>query len=60
MKVINLLPLLFLISCATAKTQYIETKYDICMKSCSLKYSKYEMTKLATCKAKCVKDKYVD
>ncbi|EQC52143.1 hypothetical protein [Bacteriovorax sp. DB6_IX] len=56
------LPLLFIIvlsSCGTAKTQYIETKYDLCMKKCSLQYSKYEATKMATCKASCIKDKYV-
>ncbi|MCP4913799.1 MAG: hypothetical protein GY909_11855 [Oligoflexia bacterium] len=50
--------LIFLVGCSTAKTQYVETKYDLCIQKCTLKYSKYEYQKLNSCKAKCSQEKY--
>ncbi len=50
--------ILFVYGCGTAKTQYIETKYDLCMKGCSLKYSQYDSKKLSECRNKCVRNKY--
>lgn len=53
-----ILLLLILSSCGAAKTQVIDTKYDICLKACDLKYSKYDGQKLYQCKSKCQADKY--
>lgn len=59
-KHLSLLSLMTLLSCGTAKDAYVETKYDLCMKKCDLAHSKYDPVDKGACKAKCVKDKYVD
>ena len=53
-----ILAILFLTSCGTAKDIYIDNKYDLCRRSCELKYSKYEYQKRSECFNKCSKEKY--
>jgi hypothetical protein len=56
--IILLFPLLY--SCGTAKTVYADSKYKLCQDACSLKYSKYENTKLYECLNKCREKKKED
>ena len=53
-----LLFLVFAAGCGTAKTTYIDTKYQLCRDACQLKYSKYESQKYNACISECNKDKY--
>lgn len=52
MKLIILL-VLIITSCGTAKDIYVDNKYDLCRKSCDLKYSKYDYKKKSACLNKC-------
>ena len=45
-------------SCGPAKTQFIDTKYDLCMKKCNLTYSRYESQELSKCRSKCSQARY--
>ena len=54
----QLLLLAIFSACGTAKTAYRDTRYDLCMQKCKLKYGQYESTKMSQCTSECMKEKY--
>lgn len=52
--------ILLLQSCGTAKTEYIDTKYNLCRKGCDLKYSRYESQKYSQCLQRCAQKRTED
>lgn len=52
--------LIYLSSCGSAKTMYADNKYDLCMQSCDLKYSKYNYQERSKCQSECASKKQED
>lgn len=59
LKTLSLTFILSLYSCAQTKEAYVDSRYELCMKRCSIAY-KNKPVDLATCKAGCVKDKVTE
>lgn len=61
MKLISLGMILLIASaCGTAKTMYADNKYDLCMQSCELRYSKYNYQERSKCQSACSQKKQDD